>query len=552
MRVQLPVSGQRLPVGRKDFRETFRVGTRVRAMSAPPVLGSATARIVGRRRCSKRLAFYDLRELIDVSADVRAVLDSVARLHEEKFAETEERERPENDDAAANPECAVELVAKAHTVCFSDELALAVAQKTSLKLGNVVRVFGSWTISESHLGGRSVELNSVTSIEVLSRWQETNPGEFFQKLTVAGVEVKQIKNEGTRTKTKDKVTNEGTHSADSHDTQQNNLPCKFWINQGQCHKGSSCRFAHSAERGAEAKKWIGERRARRRAAQVEEMKRNDVIYNEGSDAHDTATGTGTHSLKTKSHRAAIFATWLVDTFGLETLRKGTGVLDVAGGRGDVSWELFAKLGVPCTLVEPRQRKLNKAQHRWMKQKLERGLENKDAGTDGPDRTKAGGTEQGMGTDKVTGTEDGTEPEAPDLTSQFLCPQIRAEFCGENFAQFKHCSVIVGMHPDQATEVIAEFALLHDKPFAIVPCCVFPTLFPDRRVWEAGENVPGLGGETEVETNGKEIAVAKLGQLVTYLAAKLTGQVACLDFEGANRVVFGGNRETTRRGDETLH
>jgi len=26
----------------------------------------------------------------------------------------------------------------------------------------------------------------------------------------------------------------------------------------------------------------------------------------------------------------------------------------------------------------------------------------------------------------------------------------------------------------------------------------------------------------------------------------------LDFEGANRVVFGGNRETTRRGDETLH
>ena len=37
-----------------------------------------------------------------------------------------------------------------------------------------------------------------------------------------------------------------------------------------------------------------------------------------------------------------------------------------------------------------------------------------------------------------------------------------------------------MHPDQATEPIVDAALALGKPFAIVPCCVFPELFPQRR------------------------------------------------------------------------
>jgi hypothetical protein len=56
---------------------------------------------------------------------------------------------------------------------------------------------------------------------------------------------------------------------------------------------------------------------------------------------------------TKSHRAGKFAEWLTATFGTEVLSQGTGVLDVAGGRGDVSFELHTVRGVPCTLVEPR-------------------------------------------------------------------------------------------------------------------------------------------------------------------------------------------------------
>ena len=38
-----------------------------------------------------------------------------------------------------------------------------------------------------------------------------------------------------------------------------------------------------------------------------------------------------------------------------------------------------------------------------------------------------------------------------------------------------------MHPDQATESIVDMALKYEKPFAIVPCCVFAQENPHRRL-----------------------------------------------------------------------
>ena len=37
-----------------------------------------------------------------------------------------------------------------------------------------------------------------------------------------------------------------------------------------------------------------------------------------------------------------------------------------------------------------------------------------------------------------------------------------------------CDLLVGMHPDEATDVIVVEAAKRDIPFAIVPCCVKPT------------------------------------------------------------------------------
>eukprot|EP00923_Selenidium_pygospionis_P007617 GHVN01013034.1.p1 GENE.GHVN01013034.1~~GHVN01013034.1.p1 ORF type:complete len:379 (+),score=47.98 GHVN01013034.1:316-1452(+) len=42
-------------------------------------------------------------------------------------------------------------------------------------------------------------------------------------------------------------------------------------------------------------------------------------------------------------------------------------------------------------------------------------------------------------------------------------------------------LLIGMHADNATEAIVDAALHYQKPFVVVPCCVFPNLFPQRNV-----------------------------------------------------------------------
>ena len=76
-----------------------------------------------------------------------------------------------------------------------------------------------------------------------------------------------------------------------------------------------------------------------------------------------------------------------------------------------------------------------------------------------------------------------------------------------------CSVVLGMHPDEATEWIVDLAIQHSKPFAIVPCCVFP---------KSGEY---MSFESWVE----------------YLAAKSPRiQRQYLNFQGKNLVLFMGS------------
>ncbi|CAE8589585.1 unnamed protein product, partial [Polarella glacialis] len=49
-----------------------------------------------------------------------------------------------------------------------------------------------------------------------------------------------------------------------------------------------------------------------------------------------------------------------------------------------------------------------------------------------------------------------------------------------------------MHPDEATDSVVDAALAARRPFAVVPCCVFPRLFQERRL-HAGVGVVGYTG-----------------------------------------------------------
>jgi hypothetical protein len=114
----------------------------------------------------------------------------------------------------------------------------------------------------------------------------------------------------------------------------------------------------------------------------------------------------------------------------------------------------------------------------------------------------------------------------------------AEDDEENVARFEHfaeefwgdldgvlgsairdCDVLVGMHPDQATEPIIDAALRLNKPFAVVPCCVFPDLFPER---------VGVDGAP----------VRSYAQFLEYLRSKDPGiETAYLPFQGRSRVLY---------------
>ena len=45
------------------------------------------------------------------------------------------------------------------------------------------------------------------------------------------------------------------------------------------------------------------------------------------------------------------------------------------------------------------------------------------------------------------------------------------------------NLVVGFHPDQATEACIDLALLLHVPYCVVPCCVFPSEFPHRKTPE---------------------------------------------------------------------
>mmetsp|Transcript_29133 Transcript_29133/g.61957 ORF Transcript_29133/g.61957 Transcript_29133/m.61957 type:complete len:356 (+) Transcript_29133:71-1138(+) len=163
-------------------------------------------------------------------------------------------------------------------------------------------------------------------------------------------------------------------------------------------------------------------------------------YNEYSILHEKSDSIS-NPINLKSERHTIFAHWLIDTYGKERLSRGSGVMDVAGGNGMISRTL-TDMGVPSTLLDPNPRC------------------NTPCGTN--DCNDGGKQPFAVIAHALNG--DGS-----DLTS-------RDDDVGH---AINNCSLLCGLHPDQATEPIVTLALRLNVPFAIAPCCVMPSLFPNR-------------------------------------------------------------------------
>jgi hypothetical protein len=85
---------------------------------------------------------------------------------------------------------------------------------------------------------------------------------------------------------------------------------------------------------------------------------------------------------------------------------------------------------------------------------------------------------------------------------------------------RDCSVLVGLHPDQATDPIMDIGFALNLPWVIVPCCVFPSLFTQRQLQPSGR------------------VVRTYDDLCEYILQRDPGvKEATLPFRGRNRVFY---------------
>jgi len=151
---------------------------------------------------------------------------------------------------------------------------------------------------------------------------------------------------------------------------------------------------------------------------------------------------------TCTQRATRFASWILAHFDEKTLQQ-TGIIDVAGGQGKLSFELQVNNSIPCTVIDPREIIFSEKQKTHFQYRLDHPSEFPNGPMEWPKQ------------------------------KQIL---FKDDFFEENehLELWNSASLVVGMHPDEAAERIIVFALKDQKNFAVLPCCVFPKSFPHRR------------------------------------------------------------------------
>ncbi len=256
------------------------------------------------------------------------------------------------------------------------------------------------------------ESNAYKAIDytVLEKWAENHPNESFTPIPPRPSKV-------------DMGNNICTAPRVGH--------CKFWINTGHCPHGSNCSFQHIKD-----KTLIKAERAVHVSAKLDRR----LALQEGN--HD--------SYVSRHQRARIFAEWLTKIFDVDLMRKGH-VLDVAGGRGDLAFELALNHDVECIVIDPRDATTDKIRlKKYQRSKLK----------------KAGKAEESLFIN--------------------MREEFNDQFCTTNREILRKTTLVVGLHPDQATEPLVDVCLSQNLPFAVIPCCVFAHENPNRRL-ASGEN-----------------------------------------------------------------
>ena len=259
------------------------------------------------------------------------------------------------------------------------------------------------------------------------------------------------------------------------------------------------------------------------------------------------------------------------------------VLDVAGGKGQLSLELMIQQmhhlarqkeeeggsnNVPshqpsiitqCTIIDPMVRK-GDAKYRQSKLKRTRShlnwLRQQQEGNHQKQEVASSNSSCLIKESARCGDADASSDSAiiNHLATYFNTqsfPQLYSQCCvsntnGQEEQQQKETTeklLLFGLHPDQCTEDILDVALSHNISVAIVPCCVYPDLFPSRRMMPRDEGINSESVSQRMGSSSKDEdaninPVRSYDDFLQYLMDKDDGlQIGVLPFEGKNKVIY---------------
>lgn len=238
-----------------------------------------------------------------------------------------------------------------------------------------------------------------------------------------------------------------------------------------------------------------------------------------AEATKESAGAASSSISTRAlsrkNRVFVFREFLLRTYG-EYLAKGATVLDVAGGKGDLSWLLRNVDGVDSVVADPRitkqihilrsvdflgrhpeealQRSIpglptyqplaslmprlesleTFAKPRHLRLLIDQNLVDAIASyleTKSMENWKRywlEASEKAMQA-RTLGYDEGTVSSVNQITD-----------ATHSLETILDVRLVIAFHPDQATDASVDLALVLGVPFCVVPCCVFPAEFPSRR------------------------------------------------------------------------
>ena len=295
-------------------------------------------------------------------------------------------------------------------------------------------------------------------------------------------------------------------------------PCPHWVRRGVCHLGDRCALAHPP-------------------------------------LDKTLPGAFANAAFTKAGRVGVFRRFIVKEFGV----LAGGVVDVAGGKGELAFELENLHDIDCVVVDPRAPMLDDICQRFRRFRARGFIHSAEEAVSDGFRRRWRAHEDGAELElrrprhlrlffdgalvnwAATGGDAFFAAAARRWTEQVLigessrkqnyakvagrlellppppdvAPETDEWSAASARAALSAADLLAGLHCDGAAEPIIDFALAHGKAFAIVPCCTCSKQFPRRR-------------------NARGGPVRSYDDLLAYFLAKDPRiKKTRLDFEGRN-------------------